>query len=51
MFSFYTVKSDQLQISFEDVDGVDNGTFIRKDSLVSIVKDKIYLDIKLENGK
>jgi hypothetical protein len=51
VFSFYTVKSDQLQISFEDVDGVDNGTFIRKDSLVSIVKDKIYLDIKLENGK
>lgn len=50
-FSFYTIKSDQLQISFEDIDGAENGSFMKKDSVVSTVKDKIFLNIKLESSK
>ena len=50
-FSFYTIKSDKVQISFEDIDGAENGTFIKKDSIFSMVKDKVYLNIKLESSK
>ena len=50
-FSFYTIKSDKVQISFEDIDGAENGSFVKKDSLISTVKDKIYLDVKLESSK
>lgn len=50
-FSFYTIKSDKVQISFEDIDGAENGSFVKKDSVVSTVKDRIYLDVKLESSK
>ena len=50
-FSFYTIKSDKVPISFEDIDGAENGSFVKKDSVVSTVKDRIYLDVKLESSK
>ena len=50
-FSLYVPKSDGVTITFEDVDGAENGVFIKKDSVISTQKDRIYLDIKLESGK
>lgn len=48
-FSLYTTKSQKVPVSFEDIDGVQNGSYLKKDSVISTMKDKIYLEIKLES--
>ncbi len=47
-FSFYTELSDQVTIQFKDVDSTLNGSFASKDTLLTSLGDKIYLNILLE---
>ena len=46
-FSFYTEIADSYKIKFEDIDSNQNGSFIDKDTIVTIQNKKVYLDIVL----
>ncbi|MBI9067798.1 MAG: hypothetical protein JEZ09_10940 [Salinivirgaceae bacterium] len=47
-FSLYTEMREKLKIQFEDVDSIQNGLYINKDSILSNVSEKVFLDINLE---
>lgn len=48
-FSFYTEKLDKTKILFQDIDLEENNSYIDKDTtIITSEKEKIYLDIKLE---
>ena len=47
-FSFYTVSADTCRIKFEDIDSVQNGSFIDKDTILTNVYKQVYLNIFLE---
>jgi len=47
-FSFYTVSTDVCTIRFEDIDSLQNGAFIDKDTILTNVYNKVYLNILLE---
>lgn len=46
-FSFYTEKLEKITIRFEDIDAGQNGSFVTKDSLLTNISEKVYLDIVL----
>lgn len=47
-FEFYVHKTDEMLISFDDIDSVDNQEYIRRDTLLSSIKDdKVRLNIEL----
>ncbi|HEX7584248.1 MAG TPA: hypothetical protein VF373_06130 [Prolixibacteraceae bacterium] len=46
-FSFYTETGASYKIKFEDIDSNQNGSFIDKDTIVTIQNKKVYLDIVL----
>lgn len=46
-FSFYTIRENNLKINFEDVDAAENGNFSSKDTILTNVSRKVYLDINL----
>ena len=48
-FSFYTEKSENTKIIFEDVDSLQNGLFLRKDTLLTNAEEKVFLDVRLDN--
>lgn len=47
-FSFYTEMLEGLTIQFQDIDSVQNGLYIDKDTVLTDLNEKIYLDIALE---
>lgn len=46
-FGFYTLKNDSLLVNVINADSTLNGSYLNKDSLVSVKSEKVYLDIKL----
>jgi len=49
LFSFYTDRREQLKVSFEDIDAGDNGTFLKRDTTLTAIDEKVFLDIKLDD--
>lgn len=47
-FSFYTETFASYKIKFEDIDSSQNGTFINRDTILTIIDKKVYLDIVLD---
>jgi hypothetical protein len=47
-FSFYTVTADTCVIKFEDIDAIQNGAFINKDTTIRNVYREVHLNIFLE---
>jgi hypothetical protein len=47
-FSFYTEMLENMKIRFEDVDSVQNGLYINKDTVLTVLDEKVFLDITLE---
>jgi hypothetical protein len=47
-FSFYTAIVDNLKITFEDVDSIQNGLYVDKDTMLTGTPDVVHLDIVLE---
>ncbi len=50
-FGFYTELRESLQLSFEDVDGSENKSFVKKDTVLSlnnITNDRMTLNIAME---
>jgi hypothetical protein len=47
-FSFYTQKLAGLTLQFQDVDSIQNGHFLEKDTALSGLNDRVFLDISLE---
>lgn len=48
MFSFYTEMQDSLKIKFEDIDSTQNGLYNNKDTLLTGAKDRVFLEIDME---
>jgi putative lipoprotein (rSAM/lipoprotein system) len=48
-FSFYTETINSYMVKFEDIDSNLNGAFENKDTIISIVDKKVYLNIALNS--
>ena len=48
-FSFYTESADIKVIKFQDIDSIQNGAFINKDTILTNVYRQVYLDVFLED--
>jgi hypothetical protein len=48
-FSFYSLYVRNLGLRFEDIDSTLNGAFLAKDTILSDIADKVWVDIKLED--
>lgn len=48
-FSFYTPMADNVMIVFEDIDASNNGSFLKKDTLIKPLVDRINLNIFLSD--
>jgi putative lipoprotein (rSAM/lipoprotein system) len=46
-FSFYTEILDSLTIKFEDIDSSQNGLYNNKDTLLTGVQDRVFLEIDM----
>lgn len=47
-FSFYTEMLENLKIQFEDVDSIQNGLYNNRDTVLTDISEKVYLDVMLE---
>ncbi|MDY0199401.1 MAG: hypothetical protein RBR40_00295 [Tenuifilaceae bacterium] len=47
-FSFYTEILDSLKLQFEDVDEILNGAYTTKDTVLTDITERVYLDVLLE---
>lgn len=47
-FSFYTEAATSYKIKFEDIDSDLNGIFVAKDTLLTKIDKRVYLNIALE---
>ena len=47
-FSFYTEIPESLTLQFQDIDSIQNGRYIAKDTVLTKISEKVYLDIILE---
>lgn len=47
-FSFYTEMLDHLTLQFTDIDSIQNGLFNNKDTVITGFREKVYLDVMLE---
>ena len=47
-FSFYTEMLEGLTLQFQDIDSTQNGVFTARDTVITDLSEKIYLDIALE---
>jgi hypothetical protein len=47
-FSLYTEASDSYKIKCEDVDASQNGSFYDKDTFLTVIVNKVYLNIALQ---
>jgi hypothetical protein len=48
-FSMYTVRADNLKFTFEDIDGLSEGVFAKKDTVVNPKDFKLFLSIQLSD--
>ncbi|MDX9946665.1 MAG: hypothetical protein RBS38_04805 [Bacteroidales bacterium] len=48
-FSFYAEMIEGIRIQFQDIDANENGLFADKDTVLTAISEKVYLDIMLEN--
>lgn len=46
-FSFYTWMNEKITVRFEDVDGMENGMYLSKDTLIENVSNQLSLEISL----
>lgn len=46
-FSFYTGWIDYLTIKFTDVDSTQNGSFVDRDTVLTNIRDDVYLNIEM----
>ena len=44
-FSFYTERLESLMLKFEDVDATQNGLYMNKDTVLTSIPQKVFLDI------
>lgn len=47
-FSFYTEMLEGLTLQFQDVDSIQNGLYTDKDTVLTEISEKVYLDIIME---
>jgi len=47
-FSFYTQKLDSVKILFEDVDSTVNKPYSNKDTVLTNIADKVFLEVNLD---
>ena len=47
-FSFYTEMIEGLTLQFQDIDSIQNGLYLDKDTVLNEISEKVYLDIILE---
>jgi putative lipoprotein (rSAM/lipoprotein system) len=47
-FSFYTEMTDNVRILFEDIDLNQNGTYTNKDTVLTNVANRVFLNIRLK---
>jgi hypothetical protein len=47
-FSFYTEMLEGLTLQFQDIDSAQNGLYIEKDTVLTDLREKVYVDIALE---
>lgn len=47
-FSFYTEVLDTLKLQFEDIDADQNGAYTTKDTVLTNIAERVYLDVLLE---
>ncbi len=48
-FSFYTETMEELTLQFQDIDASQNGLYADKDTVLSNLSERVYLNIALEN--
>ena len=47
-FSFYTEMLEGLTLQFQDIDSIQNGLYYDKDTVLTELSEKVFLDITLE---
>lgn len=47
-FSFYTEMLEGITLQFQDIDTIQNGLYTNKDTVLTELSQKVYLDIMLE---
>ena len=47
-FSFYTDPYSNKMFHFEDIDSIQNGSFLSRDTVPQFINNYVYLDIELE---
>jgi len=48
MFSLYTDPFENKMMHFEDIDSIENGSFLSKDTVLTNINDYVYMNIELE---
>lgn len=48
-YSLHTARTSNLKVTFEDVDGITNSEFAKKDTVINPVYFDFHLDVYLEN--
>jgi len=48
MFKIYASKDSSYKVMFEDIDSTTNGSFLPKDTVVSIIDDTTFLNVALD---
>jgi len=46
-FSFYTETLEELTLQFQDVDSIQNGLYLNKDTVLTQLSERVYLDVVL----
>lgn len=47
-FGFYSEYRENLPLTFEDIDGIENKHFIKKDTLLKVNNERIFFNIALD---
>lgn len=49
-FSFYTGIADTVLLRFTDIDSVDDGAFLTRDTVLTDLSEQVYLEIVMEEN-
>ncbi len=47
-FGFYALAEDSIKLTFEDVDGTENKQFLKKDTTLKVIDQRMTLNISLD---
>jgi hypothetical protein len=47
-FSYYSEILDKMEITFKDIDSTQNGLYLDKDTVLTNVKEHVFLEINLD---